>query len=299
MLTRLVAGLSGASWLICSMAGNRWQTITAIKTNFWHPGFAHELIDPNGAKHSISSTEAEHKIRKAVDAKDMAQQANGHNGTTLTDWWGRLLSHELFSPDTEGAIKQTFSAITQLDPFKQKEVPLPIITAMGVNFPKYCLPNSTAIQYEITPYSFGSWDTGVAAFTPTQNLGTSMSKGKATQGCTTNYDNIGYILGTSSSLFNEICHEQDTTKNGFAKQVLDGWSWLKHGRIETRRYYATYPNPFYKMDQDSALVAGDEELTLADGGETNQNDPIWPLLHRDDVSFILVNDNSADTKVKL
>lgn len=42
------------------------------------------------------------------------------------------------------------------------------------------------------------------------------------------------------------------------------------------------------------LVSAQTELDLVDGGLALQNNPIWPLLHRE-VDVIIVNDNSADS----
>ena len=59
--------------------------------------------------------------------------------------------------------------------------------------------------------------------------------------------------------------------------------------------FATYPNPFYKYTH-STLVQGQTVLTLVDGGESHQNNPLFPLLEpARSVGVILVNDNSADT----
>ena len=59
--------------------------------------------------------------------------------------------------------------------------------------------------------------------------------------------------------------------------------------------YAIYPNPFYEYTH-SSLVSGQAELTLADGGESHQNNPLFPLIRpARAVGVILVNDNSADT----
>lgn len=295
-----IAGLSGGSWLVASIAGNGWPAITTLKSIIWESGLDHDLLDPDGdgsATQLAKSLDWVNDVRKAVKAKDDTMEKNQQNGTSLTDWWGRLLSYELFSTATKGAITQTLSSVTALDPFTNHLAPFPIITSIGDNFPKACLPNNTATQYEFSPYWFGSWDAGVAAFTPTKYLGTTVNGGNATKGCTTNYDNIGYVLGTSSSLFNTICSDEQRAKSSIEKDFFKLWQKLKHGTIENRDYYATYPNPFRGMGQNSGLVTGYNELTLADGGETEQNNPIWPLLHRDDISFIIVNDNSADTSV--
>ena len=59
--------------------------------------------------------------------------------------------------------------------------------------------------------------------------------------------------------------------------------------------FATYPNPFYKYTH-STLVQGQTELTLVDGGESHQNNPLFPFLEpARSIGVIIVNDNSADT----
>ena len=291
------SGLSGGSWLLSSIIGNGWQTVSWLKSNLWENGFNHELLTPDGLKHPFKTARTLDKIHDANKARKAAKEANGQNGTSLTDLWGRLLSYELFSPSTGGAIEQTLSAIADTGantPWRSHSVPFPLITSIGVDYPETCLPNATATQYEFSPYEFGSWDTGVAAFTPTKYLGTSMDNGNPVKGCTTSYDNLGFVLGTSSTLFNEICEERQTTTSAILKDLLKLWSTVNGGSLETRENYATYPNPFHGVSQ-STSVSSDLELTLADGGESYQNDPIWPLLHRQDVSVIIANDNSADT----
>lgn len=61
--------------------------------------------------------------------------------------------------------------------------------------------------------------------------------------------------------------------------------------------FATYPNPFYKYTH-SSLVSSKTELTLVDGGESHQTNPLFPLIQlARSVGVILVNDNSADTSI--
>ena len=65
--------------------------------------------------------------------------------------------------------------------------------------------------------------------------------------------------------------------------------------LTTMDEYAIYPNPFYNYVH-SSLVSGQKNLTLVDGGESLQNNPLFPLLQPSrSVNVILVNDNSADT----
>jgi lysophospholipase len=110
-----------------------------------------------------------------------------------------------------------------------------------------------------------------------------------------NYDNLGYVLGTTANLFNEICIDlpNNITTNpltsGFAPFVAAAHP------LTTRDEYAVYPNPFYNYPR-STLVSAQKELDLVDGGETLQNNPLWPLIQPERaVDVVIVNDNSADT----
>ena len=184
--------------------------------------------------------------------------------------------------------------------FTSYNVPYPIFTSLGVDTADgQCLPPLNATQYEFSPYEFGSWDSGVAAFVQTQYLGTSFSNGQpSTPGvCVTNYDNQGYILGTSSSLFNEGCASTPSNPDTLPPDpslvaTLAGIVTKAHSTT-TRDEYATYPNPFLHY-ASSPRVSSVPELALVDGGEADQNNPIWPMLHRA-VDVLIVNDNSADT----
>jgi lysophospholipase len=159
-----------------------------------------------------------------------------------------------------------------------------------------CLPSDAATTYEISPFEFGSWDKEVAAFTPTQYLGTTLVAGKPTGECIENYDNLGYILGTSSNLFNELCLDAPTPSNTSdnVAQVLASYLDAIH-EVTTEDEYALYQNPFYEYSASTGVSAQDT-LHLVDGGEAMQNNPIFPFLQPDrNISVILVNDNSADT----
>jgi lysophospholipase len=232
----------------------------------------------------------------AISADIAAKSAAGF-APTLTDPWGRLLSYQLLYGN-DGGVSDTLSGLTALSNFTSYNVPYPIITSLGAKtFQGECLPGPNATQYELHPYEFGSWDNGVDAFTQTKYLGTSLSNGVSNGTCITNYDNLGYVLGTSSNLFNEACvpiPAINSTASSFAalEQDLAALVDQVHA-VSTREEYAVYPNPF-KNYAPATLVSAQAELDLVDGGEALQNNPIWPLLHRG-VDVIIVNDNSADT----
>ncbi|KAL9093527.1 MAG: hypothetical protein Q9165_003922 [Trypethelium subeluteriae] len=281
------AGLSGGGWLLSSITGNNWPTITFLKTSLWETAFQDSLIDPNGLL--LATADA------AITSDIAAKSAAGFN-PTLTDPYGRLLSYQLLL-GTDGGVSDTLHGLTSNSNFTSYSVPYPIITSIGLNTDAgQCTPSSNGTQYELHPYEFGSWDLGVGAFIQTQYLGTSAVNGSPSNGtCHTNYDNLGYVLGTSSNLFNEVCIS-DPTLSGLSSNLTTALTNLLGAghQLVTRDEYAVYPNPFQNYP-GAASVSNQTELYLVDGGETDQNNPIWPFLHRPNVAVLFVNDNSADT----
>lgn len=130
-------------------------------------------------------------------------------------------------------------------------------------------------------------------------MGSSISNGSPTNpaDCTANYDNIGYIFGTSSDVFNGVAGGQCFTppvENADILGVLEGII----APVETpavQDIFGVFPNPFYRSPQ-SPSVRGLPQLSLSDGGLTLQNNPIWPFIQPErNVDVLIVNDNSADT----
>lgn len=110
-----------------------------------------------------------------------------------------------------------------------------------------------------------------------------------------NYDNLGYIHGTSSNLFNELCAVPSAGSANLSQalQTIVDNATTTAASIED--IYAIYKNPF-KNYARSTLVSGVDELDLVDGGEALQNNPIWPFIQKSKrADVLIVNDNSADT----
>ncbi|KAG0650083.1 Lysophospholipase 2 [Hyphodiscus hymeniophilus] len=289
------AGLSGGAWLLSSFAGNNYPTISDLRDNLWGQAFQDSLLDPE----VLLAAEAYIKVVDDILLKDAA----GFH-TTLTDPWGRLLSYELLE-GKDGGVHTTLSSITKLSNFTSHAAPFPVITSLGVKtWLGECLPGPNATTYEFSPYEFGSWDSDVSAFMKTKYLGTSMKHGKpVTTVCTEKYDNLGYILGTSSTLFNELCLSLPPPANSSTSldNILE--EIINHAHeVTTSDEYATYRNPFYEYVSSTATpnvannVTAQKSLSLVDGGEALQNNPIFPFLQpARNISVIIVNDNSADT----
>lgn len=279
-----------------SFAGNNYPTITSLKDNIWKQAFQDSLLDPDFLLASVAYAEVVDDI--------LAKQIEGFD-PTLTDVWGRLLSYQLLE-GSDGGASTTLSSVAELSNFTNHQVPFPIITSLGVKtFDGECLPGPNATTYEFSPFEFGSWDSDVSAFTPTKYLGSSISDGEPTTAgvCIEKYDNLGYVLGTSSTLFNELCFTVPTPINSTSSLDEDLAAILDRAHeLTTRDLYAVYPNPFYKYQSSSSVsnsenpVADQVELYLVDGGEALQNNPIFPMLQpARGIDVLIVNDNSADT----
>ncbi|KAK0640143.1 Lysophospholipase 2 [Lasiodiplodia hormozganensis] len=285
------AGLSGGSWLLAALAGNDWPRVSALRDDLWIAGLQQTLFVADVANGG------------AIDVVgDLAAKTAAGFDVGLTDAWGRLLGYQMLYGE-DGGVGKTLSGIADAEAFKGAEVPFPIITALGVKtWEGDCDPEADATQYEFTPYEFGSWDAGVAAFVESRYLGSELVDGVPSGGsnsntsCVTGFDNLGFVFGTSSSLFNAVCLPVNINQTQLGEHLAGFVSDLHE--LVTDDLFALYPNPFYQSNaSSSSLVAAQENLHLVDGGTSNQNNPIWPLLHRgkDLLDVLIVNDNSADT----
>ena len=286
------AGLSGGSWFLSSLAGNNWPTITSLKTGLWEQAFQNSIIVP-----AILLSEAGLETYAKVVIDIAAKKAAGYD-TTIIDAWGRLLSYQLLYGD-DGGVADRLSGLTSKSNFVNHNVPYPIITTT-TDFPKQgeCFPELDSPIFEFHPYEYGSWDSGISAFAQTKYMGTNMTRGRpvSRSKCTANYDNLGYVFGTSSDIFNSVCGTISPSNNSLnLPGVLEGIV-AQSDTPAANDIFGVFPNPFYKY-QRSTLVRGDQELTLSDGGESLQNIPIWPFIQPGrNVDVLIANDNSADTE---
>jgi lysophospholipase len=283
------AGLSGGAWLLSSQAGNNWPTITSLKTGLWEAAFQNSLLLPGGPAAAAADD--------GLIANDIVAKNDAGFPPTLTDPWGRLLSYQLLY-GTDGGVADTLSGVTSNSEFTSYNVPYPIITAIEVA-PGQCLPALSNPQFETHPYEFGSWDSGISAFTQTAYLGTPLSNGEPTgPSCIEHYDNLGYVLGTSSNLFSEACTSLPAIN--LTNPLYSNLSSLlpTTQSLIFRDEFAVYPNPFHNYPS-SPSISSQTELYLVDGGLSNQNNPIWPFIQAargpGTIDILLVNDNSADT----
>lgn len=304
------SALSGGSWLLSSIIANDFATISTLLET-WEPNFANGLFSPDGSNATA--------VRAQINADIAAKKAAGFKGT-VADAWSRLLSLQLL-PGPDYGVDNTLSGITSLPSFVNHEMPYPIITSLNVDLSgTLCLPPFNGSIWEFTPYEFGTWDSEVAAFTPTAFLGTSLSNGiPSSNSCIRNYDNLGFVIGTSSTLFNDpgvgtgpapllanFCQEPSTSSNTtstpdpiLTEFTDDIYALLTEMPAITfaspADLYANWPNPFYNLTT-APLVSAQKTLAMVDGGEAGQVNPIFPFLQpARNVDVILVNDNDGDT----
>lgn len=284
-----LAGLSGGNWLVGSVVMNDFISIESIlngDTDIW------DLTDSIFYPTTINLYKAVkyyYLIDSAIDAKKEA----GFE-TSITDIWGRALSYQFFDDDNSG-LNKTWSKITTLSTFQDYEMPFPVVVANGRTPGEYII-NQNSTVFEISPYELGSWDPSLKSFTPTKYLGSSYNNGEPNGSCYANFDNGGYIMGTSSSLFNQIILQLDdydvpSIIKSLVKNLLNVVS------TEEDDIAAYEPNPFYKSNYgNSSRITSNETLYLVDGGEDGQNVPLYPLIQTSrKLDIIFAFDNSADT----
>ena len=113
--------------------------------------------------------------------------------------------------------------------------------------------------------------------------------------CIAGVDNAGFVMGTSSSLFNQA-FLQISKVSGVPDFLLQAINETLAELGEENRDIASWPNPFYNYNPSNNMNANTTVLTLVDGGEDLQNIPLHPLTLSDrDVDVIFAVDGSADT----
>ncbi|KAL9091006.1 MAG: hypothetical protein Q9159_001632 [Coniocarpon cinnabarinum] len=263
------SALSGGSWLVGSLAAANWATVSDLQSSLWSNTFNDGLLAPGGLLESVG---IDGNIIQSMHAKDDAGFP-----ITIVDAWGRLQGYALLQQE-EGGISQTMSGLTQNSNFASQAIPFPIFTAIGVADADQgsCLPVDDSLQFEMTPFEFGSWDKGYASFISSEYLGSHGDQ------CVTGYDRLTYLMGTSSDLLNEAFSVLPAGTTQLLQNVLDEFDKTTS---DCQFLLAAYPDPW----QDDAGT-----LYLTDGGESNQNNPIWPFLNHRDVDVLFVTDVSAD-----
>lgn len=197
---------------------------------------------------------------------------------------------------SDGGASYTWSSIQLQESFANADSPMPILVADGRAPGETLIPRNTTI-YEFNPFEFGTWDPTTYGFVPLEFLGSNFSGGVLAESeqCVRGFDNVGYVMGTSSSLFNQFILNVNQTSlpqlaKNFASDILSQFN-------ESDNDIAQYqPNPFYGYHNETSRVYRERALSLVDGGEDLENIPLQPLIQPfRHVDIIFAIDSSADT----
>ena len=306
-----LSGLSGGNWLVGSLAFNNWTSVqdiidsTSDSSNddpIWD--ITHSIIDPEGIN-LIHDYDIWDNISDDVHKKKSA----GFN-ISLTDVWGLALTRDFFPTLTDdkghgnwGAM--SFSDLAEYEAFVNAEMPFTIHVADS-RYPGIKVVNTNNTLFEFNAYEMGSWDGTVNAFANITYVGTDITDGKpTTDTCIRGFDSVPFVLGTSSSLFNEFLLDINSTDlPSFLKEILS--DFLTDLSNDYYDISVWDNNPFYESNYAfenvtsqinyNSEITSSKTLYLGDGGEDGENVPLVPLLQQErEVDVIFALDNSCDT----
>ncbi|KAK6332985.1 Lysophospholipase 1 [Orbilia javanica] len=283
-----LSGLSGGGWLVGSMVVNGFPTIGQIQNSERLWKLEDSIFSPLGKSYKYYPSifaQAKEKLDAGFDI-------------TLTDIWSLMLSR-VFIDKPDGGPKLTLSSIANCKIFRNFQMPFPMFLANGRTEGDTLL-HLNATVFEINPLEFGSHDPSVNAFSQTKLLGSDYHEGKPEEGgkLINGFDNAAFVMGTSSSLFNQVLidikrNDVGVLGGGFLKNlVISALEYLSKIEFDIADWT---PNPFFGFNPEHNPNAVTKNLTLVDGGLDLENIPFNPHLvpHRG-VDVVFANDNSAD-----
>jgi lysophospholipase len=290
-----VAGLSGGGWLVGSIYTNNFSSVQDLRdgssgSSIWQFGNSIFEGPASDGIQILSTVDYFSTIQDEVSSKEDA----GYN-TSITDYWGRALSFQLVNT-TDGGPAYTFSSIALEPNFQSGSIPMPFLVS-DARAPGTTIVSLNSTVYEFNPFELGSWDPTTYAFAPLQYVGSNFSAGVVPSdgSCVEGFDQAGFVMGTSSTLFNQFLLNINTT--AIPQALKDIFAHLLVDLGEDNNDIAQWqPNPFYGYNNATNRNAQSVELTLVDGGEDGQNIPLYPLIQPiRNVDVIFAVDSSADT----
>ncbi|KAF2264697.1 lysophospholipase [Lojkania enalia] len=293
-----IAGLSGGGWLVGSIYTNNFTSVQSIVDengdgDIWQLGNSIIEGPSTGGIQLLSTVDYYRNLFDTVTSKEDA----GFNfNISLTDYWGRALSFQLVNA-SEGGPGYTFSSIQDDPDFSNANAPMPFLVA-DERAPGEVAISLNTTNIEFNPFEMGSFDPTLYGFVPLRYLGSNFTGGELPddEECIAGFDNAGFLMGTSSSLFNTAIMQLDTLGDvpDFVKNSLQA---VLQGLGDNNDDIADYtPNPFFHFHNDTNPSAHTGRLTLVDGGLDGQNIPLNPLIQPvRAVDVIFAVDSSGDT----
>ncbi|KAI0337971.1 lysophospholipase [Trametopsis cervina] len=300
-----LSGLSGGSWLVLSWVQANAPLLPA-------------LIFGLGSTNTSGASNVFGGWLNSIDLVQVSADPNTENEfitglfgdiagkflagapVTVTDVWGRALARHYVNGTTPANFLNfnvthgsglLLSDVPKLPSFAAHSLPFPIVTSNTISVHQN---NATIVPlgegvpltnpvYEMTPFEFGSFDPMLGSFIPMHLLGSHNGT------CLTNYDQLSFIEGLSSNLFNApgdsgpvgpIAAALNATFPQPGLNILEG----------------SLPNPFLGVAKNTFLDTNEPRLRLVDGGENGDEIPLQPLLTKArDADVIIAIDVSSDT----
>ncbi|KAL5528334.1 hypothetical protein ACEPAF_7470 [Sanghuangporus sanghuang] len=307
-----ITGLSGGSWVTGSMFFNDWPKIPDLV--FGNGGnLSGWILDLNlAAPYGTDLFDKDNQYFFGSILWSVVAKANKSLDTSLTDPWSRMISYHFlngtsrdnfFTNDSSHGAGQLWSRIPEIPSFQQHLTPFPLIVVnsrpVGSNLTTVLTPEP--IVYEVTPAEFGSWDPNLSAMVNLTYAGTHFSNGQPPNdtSCVTGFDQAGFVMGTSASLFNQILdfahNELQDFSNNDASSLLYVLS-RQLTEVRTRADdVANWPNPFQSLKPDTFEDSNSTWLDLIDGSSNLENVPLGALFVKArGLDVILGLDSSAD-----
>jgi lysophospholipase len=288
-----VSGLSGGGWLTGSIFVNNFTSVTALRDDnagtVWN--FNNSILE-GPTKEGIQILNTAQYFQSIGDA--VSGKSDAGFETTITDYWGRALSFQLVNA-SQGGPEYTWSSIALTEGFQNGDYPMPILIADERAPGETLIPRNTTV-YEFNPFEMGSWDPTSFGFVPMEYLGSNFSGGSLPDNasCVVGFDNVGFIMGTSSSLFNAVVTSLGSID--IPQALKDRLEQTLSALGADNEDIADYPNPFFQYNNETNPSANSSTLTLVDGGLDFQNIPLHPVIQpARNVDVIFAVDSSADT----
>lgn len=308
-----ISSLSGGSWLVGSLTMQNWPSVEEVvfedPNDVWNLTETRQLVNESTSQFSLYLDVFLNNVQGALThlnnwpgiAKSIAKKENAGYGITITDYWSRGLAYQLFPSQDNYYESASFSDIRNLSVFENHDMPFPIVLAVGRK-PGTVVYNLNSTVIEFNPFEMGSFDPALNSFTDIKYIGTKVNNGKPVQekNCTIGFDNTGFVLGTSSSLFNqylntlfcEECNSLNFIVKWIGRQFLTRLSKMYEDIAEYK------PNPFYNSQfASSDNITTNDTLYLIDGGLGGEVIPLSTLMTKQrklDVTFAFDNSNDLD-----
>ncbi|KAK4055121.1 hypothetical protein OIV83_000401 [Microbotryomycetes sp. JL201] len=309
-LADYMAGLSGGSWAVSSVAMNDLRPSYELATQLWKLDL--DILAPGGLLGISDNRQYFEGI-----LQDVQQKADTGAPVSICDIWSRALAmhfyngttrDNFFEPGAEHDEGLLWSSIKLTQNWQTYAMPVPVVVATSRESEQQQLTDmsSTVIPlentvYEFTPFTYGSFDHTLRARVPLEYLGTFLNGSQPlnSSSCVEYYDNAGFVIGTSACLFNAVSDTfSSSTVTDLISRLLQDVTNIQAANYSVA-LVSNIPNSFYNYSPGDGVRSesyGNAISQITDGGENGENVPVGPLLVKArQQDIVLALDSSADT----